>query len=334
MVRLNVYVVHYTLLTERRACVDAIRDLASETDDVKVTVIEEFDPESITPEMASTVLASPTSYPEGDNPYYKDFVRRMTHRHVSNLRKHYAAYERAARAGEEELHLILEDDVVFATSIVAQVRGLVERLSADQVDWEMVFLGQPSDRQSDDRTVDIRAMSAGVVLPCCESYLMTTGCARSLQRSMLPFRFPTNIMLGYAMDKVRTKAYTVFPNIVGDGTKMGNFVSTMSPNNVLLFNNAFKEVYALLERSPGGMSVKDFERARSIMVESSKLYKDNPDMLHLEGLTYKLNGDYERAKEVFAKALELYKANHAPLGNTSLFLRNYIDTYKRDGAVP
>lgn len=333
MVRLNVYVVHYTELTERRACVDAIRQLADANEDVVVTVIEEFDPESITPEMASTVLASPTSYPEGDNPYYKDFVRRMTHRHVSNLRKHYATYERAARAGEEELHLVLEDDVVFATNIVAQVRGLVERLSTDEVDWELVFLGQPSDRQSDDRTVDIRAMSKGGVLPCCESYLMTTGCARSLQRAMLPFRFPTNIMLGYAMDKLRTKAYSVFPNIVGDGTKMGNFVSTMTANNVLLFNNAFKEVYALLERSPGGMSEKDFERVRSIVSEASKLYKDNPDMLHLEGLAYKLNGDSERAKELFAKALELYKANHAPLGNTSLFLRNYIDTYKREGVV-
>lgn len=333
MVRINVYVIHYTVLKERFACVDAIRRLADTNDDVTVTVIEEFDPESITPEMASTVLASPTSYPEGDNPVYKDYVRRMTHRHVSNLRKHYSTYERASRSGDDELHLVLEDDVVFATNIIAQVRGLVERLSTENIDWELVLLGQPSDRQSDDRSVDIRAMSTGIVLPCCESYLMTTGCARALQKVMLPFRFPTNIMLGYAMDKVRTKAYSVFPNIVGDGTKMGNFVSTMNTNNVLLFNNAFKEVYTLLDRNPTGMSAKDFERVCAIMKESTKLYKDNPDMLHLEGLAYKLNGDYDRAREVFAKALELYKANHAPLGNTSYFLRNYIDTYKRDGLV-
>lgn len=331
MVRLNVYVIHYTLLKEREQCVQAIRGLDNEADDVKVHVIDRFDPEEITPEMAQTVLAQPGSYPEGDNPFYKDFARRMTHRHVSNLRKHYTAYEMASRRHGGELHLVLEDDVVFATNIVSQVRGLVDRLETDKIDWELVLLGQPSDRPSEDRKVDIRAHALGGVIPCCESYLMTTECARALQRAMLPFRFPTNIMLSYAMDKLRTKAYNVYPNIVGDGTKMGNFVSTMSPNNVLLFNNAFKEVYTLLDRNPTDMSEKDFARVLAIMKESERLYKDNPDMLHLEGLAYKLVGKHERAKEIFAKALGIYQANHAPLGNTSLFLRNYIDTFKRDG---
>tara|TARA_B100000497_G_C7283565_1_gene195884 strand:+ start:94 stop:462 length:369 start_codon:yes stop_codon:yes gene_type:complete len=117
----------------------------------------------------------------------------------------------------------------------------------------------------------------------------------------------------------------IFPNICGDGSKMGVYTSSILMNNVLIFNDLYKEIYILLEKH-----LKFDDDTVEIVKDKflNNTNKENPDFVYLEALFYKKIGDIEKAKELFETAMGLYEENLVPMNNTSTFLKNYIELYK------
>tara|TARA_Y100000389_G_scaffold192603_1_gene220275 strand:- start:104 stop:472 length:369 start_codon:yes stop_codon:yes gene_type:complete len=117
----------------------------------------------------------------------------------------------------------------------------------------------------------------------------------------------------------------IFPNICGDGSKMGVYTSSILMNNVLIFNDLYKEIYIMLEQH------LKFDDAMIETVKgkfSSNTNTENPDFIYLEALFYKKIGYIEKAKELFETAMGYYEENLVPMNNTSTFLKNYIELYK------
>jgi len=322
---LHIYVLHCEALTERTSCVESIKRLETENPKkVKVEVITSYDPETVDIQEARSKISN-DPYPEDHNPIYKKLVRPMNIPLLSNLYKHMEALQRISKGNEEDTYLVLEDDVMFSMNLPKQINSILDNLKNKEIEWEIVFLGQPSMNQLDTNTISFTDIAKDCILPCCESYLVHKRSASRLVENLIPYRFTTNIQLSYVIDRFQMKAFKIFPNIVGDGSKMGNYVSSINPNNVLIFNQIYKEVYMIIENS-GQMTEDDFNKALTIL--KTNTHTENPDILHLEGLLYKSRGNYDKAKEIFAKALENVKKNHGVLNNNSLFLRNYIDLYR------
>jgi len=323
---LNIYVIHWRELQEREKCLDTILALAS--DKVSVKVIDKHDPDSMDMEMARKLIQT-KEYPKDDNPLYAKLSRPLNANMLSNVLKHGEAIRMASEGDKTHYHLVLEDDVMFAPTLITQLTALVERMNQN-TPWDIMLLGQPSDKDAvEKKTVDMISVKNNCLLPCCESYLMTTSAATKLHNAMYPIRFSTNIHLSHLVDKLHLDAYKIFPNVIGDGSKMGNYVSTINPNNVLIFNNIYKELYALLEKHY--LSAEEITRVELLLKENP--HPDNPDIMHLEGLFYKTQRQVDKSKQVFERALTLYKNNHAVMNNTTLFLRNYIELYKHDCEV-
>lgn len=96
-------------------------------------------------------------------------------------------------------------------------------------------------------------------------------------------------------------------------------------NNVLIFNDLYKEIYIMLEQH------LKFDDATIETVEgkfTSNTNTENPDFIYLEALFYKKIGDIEKAKKLFETAMGYYEENFVPMNNTSTFLKNYIELFK------
>lgn len=324
-VAIHIYVIHFTELKERQACVDSLLGFEDSVNKVHVHLINENDPKDI--EMAHVrQMIDVGEYPADHNPIYKQFVRPFSMNILSNNLKHMNAIIRAANGGPDDYHVILEDDVVFSSNIVLQIRSLINGLR-EKSDWDVIMLGQPSSTMATTKNAELIPLGSEALLPCCESYLLSSRSAKLLKERLLPIRFSTNVQLSYLFDRFQMKAFKVFPNIVGDGSKMGTYVSSVQPNNVLIFNNTFKEIYTLLSKGDDYLLPADSEHILRLL--DANEFKTNPDIMHMEGLFYKTKGDYRKAVEVFERAMSIYKENHAVVNNNSIFLRNYIDCYKK-----
>lgn len=325
---LNIYIIHCKRLTNREENINRLKRLAANetgSSNIKVIVVDEHQPESININNIKN-LVKIDKLPEEENQYYQSFVKQMSVEILSNTFNHFKAIQQISKNNEKSYNLILEDDVMYSDKIFNQLNSLISRLETTS-EWDMVFLGQPSDKvASEAGTLVLNSINNNdLVLHCCESYMVNVNTAKNMLLNFFPIRFTYNIQLSFMINKHDYKCIKIFPNICGDGSKMGNYTSSILMNNVLLFNNLYKEIYLLLENNP--VLTDDIkEKIDSKFKENTKY--TNPDFLYLEGLYNKRIGNFEKCKELFSKAMAKYEEDCVPMNNTSTFLRNYIELFK------
>lgn len=337
MINLKIYVIHDDRLKERDDNVSEIQELAKkymvEDSDKTITVdiINNHPPSSINVASIKNLVKLEV-LPESENQLYNQYLRKMSVESLSNTFNHVKALQTIAKDTDEDTyHLILEDDIVYSDKIFKQLFVLIDHLNS--LEWDLLFLGQPKDNEnsleSSSNKLQLNQMSTNnLMLHCCESYMVKATTARELISEIFPLRFFYNIQLSYLLDKNkgRFKCAKIFPNICGDGSKTGKYNSSILPNNVLIFNQLYKEIYVALENSVSSLSDEVILDIKEKL--KSNPHKDNPDFIYLEALFYRKQGDLDKCKELFELALNKYESLHVPINNTSTFLRNYIELYK------
>jgi len=323
---LNIYIIHFNKLEKRLDNIKRLQRLASEDTRLKINVniVNEHKPDTINVNNVKN-LVKIEKLPEEENTFYQNFVKQMSLEILSNTFNHFKAVQQISKNPSDSYNVILEDDVVYSDKIFVQMNTLINHI--ESMDWNMIFLGQPSDKSVSSMTsLSLNDMdNNNLLLHCCESYMLHAETAKDMLLNFFPIRFSYNVQLSYLINKQNYKCMKIFPNICGDGSKMGVYTSSILMNNVLIFNDLYKEIYIMLEQH---MKFDD------VMVEtiknkfSSNTNKANPDFIYLEALFYKKLGDIEKAKELFETALGLYEENLVPMNNTSTFLKNYIELYK------
>lgn len=339
-VHLNVYIIHDTRLEERQANIAELRKLAKEEQSlsVDITVIDQHPPDSINIANIKN-LVKLEALPTGENPFYNSFLRKMSIEALSNTFNHFKALQTIGKLKDkseenDEYFLVLEDDVVYSAKIFKQLKSLIDNASV--LEWDFLFLGQPKDNNNDvaDKSLSENRLhfhmldNTNLLLHCCESYMIKASSARDFVTHMFPIRYYFNVQMSYLLDKHknRFKCAKIFPNICGDGSKIGAFNSSVLPNNVLIFNDLYKEVYMLLERHTSILAEETVSNIKQRL--DTNPYKDNPDFIYLEALLYRKQGNLEKSRDLFEKAMVSYEAKHVPINNTSTFLRNYIELHR------
>jgi len=326
-VSLNIYIIHSKKLTNRESNIERLKNLAKNTAniDISVNVISEHEPDTININNIKN-LVKIDIIPEEDNQFYKSFVKQMSLQILSNTFNHFKAIQTISKNNTDSYNLILEDDVMYSDKIFSQLSSLITRL--DSTEWDIVFLGQPSDGtvNTENNSLVLNNIDThDMLLHCCESYLLNVKTAKDIVINFFPIRFGYNIQLSYIINKYKYKCVKIFPNICGDGSKMGNYTSSILMNNVLLFNNLYKEIYLMLENN---QVLTDELKDRIELKFRENTKHTNPDFMYLEGLYYKRIGKFDKCKELFDKAMTKYEEDNVPMNNTSTFLRNYIELFK------
>lgn len=326
MVVLNLYIIHCNRLENRLPNIEKLKSLGGEQSPsvtVNVTIINEHQPETINVNSVKN-LVKLEKLPDDENQFYAKFVRQMSLEILSNTFNHFKALQLCSKNPSSEFNIILEDDVMYSDKIYSQIITLINNL--DNIDWDLIFLGQPSEKQTTNaNTLNLTNMETNdMLLHCCESYMVKSKTAQELILNFFPIRFVFNIHLSFILNKHVLKCLKIFPNICGDGSKMGEFTSSILINNVLIFNDTYKSIYLQLENSKMEKGVIEDIKEK---FENNK-HKTNPDFIYLEALFYKKTNDIEKATELFEKAMIMFEKDKVPMNNTSSFLKNYIELYK------
>jgi tetratricopeptide (TPR) repeat protein len=230
---------------------------------------------------------------------------------------------------DDDINIIVEDDVMFDNSMETKMMDFINNkkfLDDTCTPYDIIFFGLPGQPDEVKKSSELQIINIPdiKVLPCCDSYYISKSCAKALAKSYIPLKFPNNIQLSYLITKNSFKVGKVFPNLMADGSKLGITPSSISPNNILIFNSAYKEIYKLLEKeTPTYEDIKNIEN----ILKNNEM-KNSPDFVFIEGLFYLRTKRYKEAKEYFDRAIIMYEENSSPLSNQSAIIQNYIDLCK------
>jgi GR25 family glycosyltransferase involved in LPS biosynthesis len=325
MVTLNIFIIHYKKLVGRVKNIDQLKKLAEEVNDITINIhtITDHQPEDINVNNIKN-LVKLEQLPEGENTFYQKFVKQMSLPVFSNTFQHFKAIQQISKTSPTDFNMVLEDDVVYSQKIFTQLATLIENLKS--VEWDILFLGQPSEKAPITNNLQLTDIdTTDLLLHCCESYMLTSKVAKDMLINFFPIRFVYNIQLSFLIDKHKYKVLKIFPNICGDGSKMGDYTSSILLNNVLIFNDLYKKIYIQLE-SPTPLTKDELKEVETLFYENPR--KQNPDFIYLEALFNKKIGNIEKSKLLFESAMVFYEEGCVPMNNTSTFLKNYMELFR------
>lgn len=308
--KLDLYVISSKQTNVRIKKVSELCEKISGLYDTKITFISEHEPEDITNEImkASVVIE------KLNNELYDSLLRNLTPKHVSNGFKHHDALKRIAsntRAGAYSI--VLEDDPLIVESFDIDFDKLLKDIPSC---WSMIMLGLPGKAQGFQPLTDVYK-----ALPVCNAYIIKPSIASKLANTFLPLRYVTNIHLSYSLQAFGIVPLLYSPQLFIDGSKYGIYVSTLTPNNELLFNKDYVQARKQ-------MNDKCFKEA--LFTIQSSAVKHHPDFLHLKGMCEVEVHGKEVAKKTFEEALRIYDENNAITNNESTYLTNYISLFRDD----
>tara|TARA_B110000259_G_scaffold180291_1_gene220862 strand:- start:1617 stop:2615 length:999 start_codon:yes stop_codon:yes gene_type:complete len=318
---LNIFVIHYASLNDRNENIETLKKMAGQYKDlvVNIEIITDHDPETISSSsIGNLVKIQPTDIEKLS--YYNNFLKSLSPQNISNALKHFKAIQKCSKSNEGDINLIIEDDVVYSDKFFSQIHLLITKLTT--LDWDVVFISQPSENVSPTNSLSVSAMNvSNTILPCCDGYVLNKSFAKELMIHFFPIHFEYNVHLSFVMNKMmHGKVYKCHPNLTGDGSKTGKFLSSIHANNVLIFNEDYKFVYSILESD--SLSNDNLQKIDTIMAK--EIASSNADFIYLNGL-YKMKlKRYQESKDLFDKAIGLYENYGLQIDNTSSLLKNRI----------
>lgn len=324
MVEINVYIIHYEKLDDRKENIELLKSYINPLDNVNFKIITDHEPESINMNNIKNLI-SMNPLEESENQFYNNFNTKLSIHSISNGLKHFKAIQMISKEKETSINIVFEDDVMCSSKLFSQLNSLHSNIN--EVPWDIVLLGQPSEEVQNTNNLSLKKISpTNTIFPCIDSYLIKPSFAKTILINFFPLRYPLNIQLSYVIDKMNNQnCYKIFPNITGDGSKIGIYTSSILPNNVLLFNNIYKTIYTTLENNTK-LSEEQITEIKALLDKNE--YKQSPDFIHIEALLYMKIGDLQKSKDLFEKAYDTFTIKNSPMNNTSVFLKNYINIFK------
>ena len=332
---LNIYIIHSRVLVNRIKNVDKLIELLNDKirDKKNITITHQYVSDYESSDISKLALDNYVNMHPIENAdntdleYYERYHAQLTHQQISNALNHYSALCKCAQNGQNDVNLIVEDDISFTDDSIDR---LVNNLSILSSDSELItFLGQPiqasniTNMDTLSKTKIEKDKHNMRTINNCESYVISSENAKSFMNMFLPVRFETNIHICYTACKKNHDIYKTYPNIFVDGSKTGAYHSSISPNNVLIYNDDYKFLYTCL------VNKQDINRYKSKIDEILKNNSDNADFFILYSIYLKqINADKDKIEEFLRKAYDIYVRENVPINNKSNLLHNYIELYK------
>ena len=323
MATLNINVIHAQHLVDRERVYKDLEAVLNKytfkkINKISINLISEFDPVDINqPLIQQTVDYAHFKDEDGDiKKGFNQFIRNMHVFQLSSSLKHLHAIRKISEADPNDKHIVIEDDVLYDGKLCITLERVIRNLPED---YDIVFLGIPnSTLQLKDNMPKFEKQVN--LLPFNDSYIITVDAAKKIVDKFLPIKFVTNIQLSYLIKTLELNSYTVTPNVFIDGSKYGNFLTTLTPNNILLFNPDYMMVKNSL---PDNTNKPEIER-----IVNETWLNQHPDFMHLKGVYYTYQKKYDEAIKVFEKALDLYQKTGKILNKDSVFLKDYMRVSK------
>lgn len=321
--RLKVFILHATFIEIRKQHIEKLMAVLSDSSlfSIDYEYIDLFEASTMNPDdIKSKVNLSKTNSGE----FYDSIVRNMHINQISNAMKHGHALQLAKAATKPyDFFMFLEDDVLYGDDVITKLKVTCDTLAKSN-DVDLLFLGFPSLTPIENTETTILRPTSDFykLFPCCDSYIVASSNIQKIADAFFPIRYITNFHLSFVCSTADIKSAMAVPNIFLDGSKYGAYLSSIDPNNKLMFNPEFIQLGNMLrEYKP------EDDKAIALAFENMK-FKNHPDVMHLNAIYLMTKGEYKKAQSILENVYDITTQNGCIVNNETDFLKTYMRLYR------
>ena len=321
MKTLRVYILHCKTLSDRDQNINNIvARLKNYTfENIKlgeIAIIAANDPQDIPVHIIQQVVDySPIQ--DAGLAKFNQFTKNIHINQLSNTLKHMEVFQRIALNGAaNELHLILEDDVLFSEDVCVMFDKLMKAYKKQPI----VFLSIPSNDVGEITFNDTKSQ----LVPFMDAYIIDTETAKTVRDNFFPIKFVNVFHMNYVLTKCNIPVFSSSRNLFVNGSRYGLFASSLNPNNQLIFNKDYMTLLELVNK-PELTASDDAEVRKTI---SYSPIAKSPDFLHLVGKYNSKKGKYNEAEKAYKEAYDIFMSKKCILNHESIMLKDYIRLFK------
>lgn len=222
---------------------------------------------------------------------------------ISNLEKHKKAWQFAAAASPNTMHMILEDDA----TLVPTPENLNEVL---------------------------QQLKSAKLMPLCttiprslwlskEGYILTPSIAAALLADTEKIKFNARGALSWWAHQHPESVSYPANRVTFDGSKLGLCPSAIHSHNPLIFNKDYTEMLAIAASEPKELDVKVLAK-----FEQSATTPQSPDYMHLLGILFYRANNYTKARDMFIRAIQELGRQGGVLSTKSELIMNALIVHK------
>jgi GR25 family glycosyltransferase involved in LPS biosynthesis len=285
------------------------------------------EPSSATVDKNISVFNSRVDYSTfSDNNEYNEYITMLNSCQISNYEKHRELYKIIKDKDDEELHLIIEDDMLISNSYISNIDEMIKDLTIkDNCDlWDILFLSLNTVNNGDN-FINFRTVYNKLITKSC--YFVKPKICNKLYEESSTFKLQIKYFISkYIEDNKDLNVYFYNKNTLIEGTKIGIYPSSVNSVNYLYFNNEYIGLLKIYNKDV----ITDDD-----IVEACGLYKiveniNSSDIINIMGMIYNKHKNYKEAKKCFIKALDVHKKNYGYLQKNSNILNNCITIFQHD----
>lgn len=330
---LNIYVIHSTYLVKRLKYINATIDMLKKiTEEIGFTtnIVLITNPSKDEIETNIETYNKKVNYDKEigikADEQFNNSITSLNAFQISNTEKHRIAYERIKNASDE-LHFIIEDDVLIGEDYIANIKSLFNSLKNDSFDtWDILFTAIADIEKNPVLTLKDTRKQYKFILSK-SSYFITCKLAKQLQEYLEVYKYNLKTAISkYIWDNKDVKSCILNKHTFLEGSKMGLFTTSINNSNFLYQNSQFVALAKITTNN---------EITDAMLEEANELYKqleklENPDVLHIMGVLHYKRQEFERAKYFMSEACYKMLENQGYYSKSSEILNNAINIFQYD----
>ena len=256
---------------------------------------------------------------------YNEYIIMLNSCQISNYEKHRELYNIIKDKNNDDLHMIIEDDILVSNSymdnIEEMIRDLTNKDSSSDL-WDILFLSLNTVKNGEN-LINYREVYNKLITKSC--YFIKPKICNKLYEESKTFKLQIKYFLSKFIDDNKdVKVYFYNKNTLIEGTKIGFYPSSVNSTNYLYFNNEYIELLKI--HSKEEITDEDVNNAYNLYKNVENM--NSSDIINIMGMIYKKHKNYSEAKKYFIKALDIHRKNYGYLQKNSNILNNCITIFQ------
>lgn len=223
----------------------------------------------------------------------------------------------------EKLGLILEDDCVIASWSKHVLHTVLASLPAD---FDIIELGGDKRRPANrNEFVSLHRSKTDAKHPMdVSAYILSAHAAKALSDNYLPFRTGHDVHMAYLIQKLGLRVYHVGNSVFFDGSKTGDYIGTIYPEDYdLSQNSSFMAIKSIVDDPH-----PPHQELSRVLHYVQNTEHNNPQFRFLIARFYKKVGDYVNSQLHFEYCMTCFEHLFINVWKLREFLLEDIHVHK------
>jgi GR25 family glycosyltransferase involved in LPS biosynthesis len=256
---------------------------------------------------------------------YNEYIIMLNSCQISNYEKHRELYNIIKDKNNDDLHMIIEDDILVSNSYMDNIEEMIRDLTNKDASsdlWDILFLSLNTVKNGE-TLINYREVYNKLITKSC--YFIKPKICNKLYEESKTFKLQIKYFLSKFIDDNKdVKVYFYNKNTLIEGTKIGFYPSSVNSTNYLYFNNEYIELLKI--HSKEEITDEDVNNAYNLYKNVENM--NSSDIINIMGMIYKKHKNYSEAKKYFIKALDIHRKNYGYLQKNSNILNNCITIFQ------